>query len=406
VPEFQPFTGIRYNNNRVFLDDVIAPPYDVVNSDDRKNLCQKSPYNSIKIELPNRDLPSGADPYQQAAREFASWQLDNILLRDQIPSFYIYRMTFDSPTEVGQKNHTSGVIGALKLDKTGTMVLPHEQTMPKPKGDRLDLLRASKTNVSPIWALSLTKGLSAICRSITDSSSPTASAKDEDDNQHELWVVSDEAKINEIKNLVGATPLIIADGHHRYETALHYQAEHTVASNDTSLHAYDYLMTFVVELTKEELVVRAIHRLISGLENNFDFVDALSSDFELSDGPDSPIELERNLHSYNSMGLITKTKNYFLKPTKLLLEKDETELDSSRLDIALAQLPTHHLTYQHGANQIYNAVMTGEAQAGILLRPATVEQIAATAHLSKRMPPKTTYFHPKPRTGMVFRPLE
>ncbi len=406
MPEFQPFTGIRYNKDRVVLDDVIAPPYDVVNSDDRRNLCNKSPYNSIKIELPNKNLPPGVDPYQQAAQEFASWQLDNILLRDQIPSFYIYRMTFDNPAVTGQRNHTSRVIGALALDKTKTAVLPHEQTMPKPKGDRLELLRASKANVSPIWALSLAKGLSVICKSITDSSSPIDSAKDEDDNQHDLWIVNDEKTINAIRNLVESTPLIIADGHHRYETALHYQAEHAVTSDDLSLQPYDYLMTFVVELTKEELVVQAIHRLISGLESNFDFEDALSSNFEFSSGPDSPIELERNLHLHNSMGLITKTKNYFIKPTQALLEKDEPKLDSSRLDIALGQLPTHHLTYQHGAHNIYDAVMSGEAQAGILLRPATAEQIAETAHLSRRMPPKTTYFYPKPRTGMVFRLLE
>lgn len=408
MPEFQPFKGLRYDSNRVSLSEVIAPPYDVVSSEDRQELCRKSAYNSIKIELPNRGLPDNVDPYKQAAEEFASWKAEGILVLDKAPSFYIYKMTFDDPVNDRQKSSTTGVIGALALDRTGQTVLPHEQTMPKPKGDRLDLLRASKTNVSPIWALSLTQGLAGICESIAANNPPSGYAGDEDGNLHELWVVDDEEAVDKIKNLVASTPLIIADGHHRYETALHYQAERreSESADQNSQHPYDYLMTFVVELTKEELVIRPIHRLVSGLPEDFDFEHYFSANFQLSPGPSSPIELERNLSERGALGLITKTGNYFLEPTTELIERDSANLDSSKLDVALSHFPAHQLTYQHGATHIYNAVMNDIAQAGILLRPATVEQIAETAHSAKRMPPKTTFFHPKPRTGMVFRSLE
>jgi uncharacterized protein (DUF1015 family) len=405
VTEFKPFKGILYNSDKVSLADVIAPPYDVVNADDRQHLCQKSPYNCIRIELPDKSLLPGIDPYLQAAKEFDSWQAEDILVRDNLPSFYIYRMTFKSHDENGTLS-TTGVIGALGLDKSAKDVLPHEQTMPKPKGDRLDLLRAAKANTSPIWVLSLAEGLAKLCQLVTENDVPIESATDENETLHELWTVSDSAQIKEIENLITSTPLIIADGHHRYETALHYQAERTDSDSTADREAYDYLMAFAVELTEDELVVNAIHRLLTELPTDFDILAALESNFDLTPGPESAIDLEKQLVSKESLGLITKSGNYFLKPHMTLLQKDQTGLDSARLDIALEQFPTHNLTYQHGAMNIYKSVRDDNAQFGILLRPATVSQIADTAHSAKRMPPKTTFFHPKPRTGMVFRSLE
>ncbi len=405
MAEFHPFKGIRYNSNKVNLTDVIAPPYDVVNAEDRKRLCEKSPYNAIRIELPDKTLPPEIDPYTQAAEEFFFWRKNEIIVRDDLPSFYIYRMTFAADSQVA-KSSTTGIIGALGLDANAKDVLPHEQTMPKPKGDRLDLLRTAETNTSPIWTLSLAEGLAKFCRTITDNDSPVSSAKDEDGILHELWVVNDKARVDTIRDLVSSTPLIIADGHHRYETALHYQAERRQATQTTGSHPYDCLMAFVVELTDEELVVNAIHRLVAGLPADFNAISAFSADFDLTPAPESPTNLERQLVSQDSLGLITKAGNYFLKPHADLLQKDSTGLDSARLDLALERFPAHHLTYQHGAMNIDREIENGNAQLGILLRPATVSQIADTAHSFKRMPPKTTFFHPKPRTGLVFRSLE
>jgi hypothetical protein len=162
-------------------------------------------------------------------------------------------------------------------------------------------------------------------------------------------------------------------------------------------------MALVVELTPDELFVQAIHRLVSGLPDGFDLVTFLRPFFEVIPGPDDPGELGRNLVAMEALGLITRSGNFYLRPLPVVYERAAADLDSSRLDVALAELPTHELVYQHGTLLAAGAVASEYADAAILLRPATVAQIADTAHSGKRMPPKTTFFYPKPRTGMVYR---
>jgi uncharacterized protein (DUF1015 family) len=274
--------------------------------------------------------------------------------------------------------------------------------MPKPKGDRLDLLRATSRNTSPIWGLSLAAGLSKVCADAVEGISPIR-VSDEGGIIHELFVVSDADVIDAIEHLVASTPVVIADGHHRYETAMFYRAEQHSAHNDQA-GDYDAVMALIVELTPDELFVQAIHRLVSGLSGDFDVRSAFEAFFEISPGPSDPAELGKNLVANGALGMITSDANYYLVPRPAVLE--QAELDSSRLDVALRALPPHELVYQHGTTHVAEAVRSGAAQFGVLLRPATVAQIADTAHSGKRMPPKTTFFYPKPRTGMVFRHID
>jgi hypothetical protein len=162
-------------------------------------------------------------------------------------------------------------------------------------------------------------------------------------------------------------------------------------------------MALIVELTPDELFVQAIHRLVSGLPADFDLVGAFRDFFEVIPGPDDPAELGRNLVEMEALGLVSGSGNFYLRPLPIVYERAAADLDSSRLDVALAAMPAHELVYQHGTLIAAGAVKSGAAQAAILLRPATVAQIADTAHSGKRMPPKTTFFYPKPRTGMVYR---
>jgi uncharacterized protein (DUF1015 family) len=395
VPRFEPFAGLRYAPDRVRLDDVVAPPYDVISPDEQAALERRSPYNVVRIELPRPD--DGAGRYRAAARHLAEWRESGILVRDAAPAFYGYAMFFAD--EAGRPRQTVGVIGALALDPPGPAggILPHEQTMPKPKGDRLELLRACRANTSPIWGLSLTPGLSERCR---PGQEPVASCTDLDGVVHRSWPITDAATVEAVSSAVAWSPVVIADGHHRFETALAYRAERRA---EVGAGPHDLVMALVVELAEDQLTVRPIHRLIAGLPEGFDLAAALDPWFEASpaDPPDATIG--DRLEAAGGMGLVTPQGTWVLRPRPELEAAIDTDLDSSRAEAALASLPAPEVTYQHGWDLAAAAVAKGEAQAALLLRPATVSQIAATGHGGARMPPKTTFFWPKPRTGIVLR---
>ena len=181
---FEPFAGLRYDTALVSMDDVIAPPYDVVSPLERSLLASRSPYNSIRVELPDESDGPGGDRYALAAAELESWEATGALRRDDTPTLYVYRMTYEE--QPGVARSTTGVIGALGIDALGNAVLPHERTMPKPKGDRLELLRACRANLSPIWGLSLAAGLADACAEVASRKAPVATARDGEGTTHEL----------------------------------------------------------------------------------------------------------------------------------------------------------------------------------------------------------------------------
>jgi uncharacterized protein (DUF1015 family) len=367
VPRFEPFAAVRYASPDGDLSALVAPPYDVISPDDRARLVDKDEHNAVRIELPAEE--GGRDRYEVAASLWRQWQDEGVLFTDDAPAFYAYRMTFDG-------RQTLGVLGALELSRPGEAgILPHERTTSKDKADRLNLLRACKANLSPIWGLSLAEGLSGL---LAVSAPPDAQAVDEDGVRHELWRLTEGA--DAVAAAVAAEPLVIADGHHRYETALAYRDE------DPSAGARSVLC-YVVELTDEQLAVGPIHRLLTGQAD-------LSPWFEVEpvDEPDPA-----------SMMLLRPAGMFRLTAKPSTVGAAEADLDSSRLDVALAALPGVEVRYQHGADLVAEAVAKGEADAAVLLRPATVAQIAETGHGGERMPPKTTFFFPKPRTGMAFR---
>jgi len=399
VPRFEPFTGVRYDPS-IGLDEVIALPYDVVSPDDHARLESRSPYNSIRVELPRDEV--GLDRYHVAARFLTEWQATGVLVTDDEPSFYVYRMGFHD--EEGRPRQTSGVIGALGLavpGAPGSDVLPHERTTPKAKSDRLELLRATATNLSPIWGLSLAEGLSALCEL---PGPPDGRATDEDGVHHRIWRITQPGVVGAIADAVATAPVVIADGHHRFETALAYREEQRAATGDAP-GGHDLVMTYLVELTEEQLSVRPIHRLLAGLPDGVDLVAALEPFFEVF-ADDAPLDgITTRMTDAGALALVTPDGRWLLRPRPETEARAEQALDSSRLDVALSSLPAHDLTFQHGWDLASAAVEKGEAQAAVLLRPATVEQIAAAGHAGTRMPPKTTFFHPKPRTGLVFRPV-
>jgi len=396
VARFEPFAGIRYDLARSDLAQVIAPPYDVIDATQRAALAARHPHNAVLVDLP--DPADGDARYDQARERFEAWLTDGTLLVDERPGFTLYRMT--ARGDDGVERRTTGVIGALELSPPGTDILPHEHTTKKAKSDRLDLLRSCRANLSAIWGLSLAKGLTDL---LPVHEAPLADVVDEDGVRHTVWRVDDPDTCAGISAAVAEHPVVIADGHHRYETSLAYKAEREAADG----HAGEAgaTLAFVVELVEDELTVHAIHRLISGLPVGTEVAALLAPWFEEAGPPPEGVPVTTAMREEGCLTLVLPDREVLLKP-RPDSAADARDLDSSRLDVGLAALPPHQLSFQHGVENVRAAVASGAAEAGVLLRPATIAQIEATAHGGERMPPKTTFFHPKPKTGLVFRSLD
>ena len=395
MPRILPFAGIRYDAGGAGLEAVIAPPYDVVSPEERRRLVERSEHNAARLEMPADE--AGRDRYQVAAELWQEWRRHGVLVPDPEPSLYLYRMGFHD--EHGRPRQTTGVIGALELSALGEEVLPHERTTAKDKTDRLNLLRACRVNLSPIWVLSPAQGLSSL---LEPSGPPIARATDDEGVHHRLWRVSQAGLLDAVSEAMASAPVVIADGHHRYETALAYRAERRRANGGAG-GAYDAVMTYAVELADEQLTVRPVHRLLSGLGPGSDVVAALSAHFDVVADVTPDAGLPRRMEEEGALGLVTADGAWLLRPRPETVAAAAHGVDASVLDVALASLPPHRLGHQHGVAEALAAVRAGEAEAAVLVRPATVAQIAEVAAGGERMPAKTTFFAPKLRTGLVFR---
>lgn len=400
MPPFSPFPGIRYAD-RFDPADVTAPPYDVIDADDRAALVGRSEHNAVRIDLPTE--ADGPDRYATAAATFDAWRADGTLVTDEVPTYTVYRMTYTD--DHGRPARTLGVIGALELSRPDEgRILPHEHTTPKAKTDRLDLIRATCANLSPIWVLSPVAGLT---RLIEPSSPPDHEWSDDDEVGHAVWTLGDPATVAAVADAVGSAPVVVADGHHRYETSLAHRDERQAASGSDARLDSDAVMALVVELTPDELTVRPIHRLIAGLDAD-DLAAVLAPFFDAIGPPNHEVEVAdgsvlRRMDDAGAVALVGKDGSTTLLAPRPGAFDGVEDLDSARVAHALAEVAGVEVRFQHGVDLVVRAVTDGAADAGLLLRPATVDQIAENARSDGRMPAKTTFFHPKPRTGVVFR---
>ena len=250
MPRFEAFRALRYSPS-FQLNDVSAPPYDVLSEPDRRVLCGRHPNNIAHI-----DMPVGGGAYQVAAKTLQNWIAAGVLVYDDVPSLTLYRMSFvDS---LGKSRSTVGVIGALEVvDEGAGGVLPHERTTTKAKTDRLELTRATDTNMSPVWGLSLANGLSA---KLLATGEPRGSFIDTDGVTHSVERVTDPVRIAEISASVSAHQVVIADGHHRYAVSRTFRDEVRQRTHRSDTDA-ELTLTYVNELVDDQLSVAAIHRL-------------------------------------------------------------------------------------------------------------------------------------------------
>ncbi|MET0421336.1 MAG: DUF1015 domain-containing protein [Acidimicrobiia bacterium] len=414
MPDFVPFRALRFSHGASLRDvgdapadlsAVCSPPYDVIDDGDRAALLAEDPHNVVRLILP--------DSYDGAAEQLHAWMADGTLAIDDAPSFSVYRMTYTG--DDGRPASTTGVIGNLGLDAGG--VLPHERTLPKAKTDRLELLRTTRANLEPIWGISLAAGLTTLLES---NDAPDAVATDDDGARHELFRVDDPERIAKIRAAVEGAGVVLADGHHRYETSSNYRDEIARGGTAAAQVGTDQILIYIVELADEQLCVRAIHRLVHGVAD-VDLRRALTTHFEVRDsGPNTPegvIALEAAMHSEadgrGGLGLVDGQGLALLVPRESLdaaMQEEPAPLrdvDSARFDAGIRRVvPEATLTYRNDARTVAAMVANGAADAAVLLRPVSVPTIRAAAADGIRMPEKTTFFAPKPRTGMVMRLLD
>ncbi len=396
MPRFEPFAAVRYAPG-LPLADVTAPPYDVLSADDVERWRGRHPANIVRIDVP-RDQ-DGTHRYADAAAQLAAWRADGTLLADRRPSFTLYRMRFVD--ESGRHRATVGVLGALEVvDEGADGVLPHERTTPKAKTDRLDLTRATSANLSPVWGLSLTPGLTDL---LDAPGEPLGSFVDEDGVEHSVERVDEPERVDAIRRAVGAAAVLIADGHHRYAISRTFRDEVRRAGNAAT--DAETTLAYVAELVDEQLSIDAIHRVYRG-PSGAGLLEHLRPWFTCTEA--GPID------SSFARQVVERGALCFVRPdrTGVWLTPDATrfagvrQLDGALLEAALDGVEGLDVGYQHGVAQTVELVASGAADAAVLIRPTGIDEIRRTATERLLMPPKSTFFTPKLRTGLVIRPLD
>ena len=393
MPRFEPFRALRYAPELV--SQVTAPPYDVLSSSERDALAGKHPDNIVHIDLPLES--DGPKRYTMAAERLAAWRSKGVLALDQTPSLTVYRMKFlDSR---GRSRSTAGVIGALEVvDENAGGVLPHERTTPKAKTDRLDLTRATECNLSPVWGLSLGSGLTD---ALAEPGEPMGSV-DVDGVLHTFERISEPSRIADISAAISIHDVVIADGHHRYAISRTYRDE-LRSTGSPIAPAAELTMTYVAELVEDQLSVAAIHRLYDVPDVEV-FVSALQDHFSVLDCPPLTPEITDWMESNGCLVLLRPDHD----PVALRPREESfggiRNLDGSRLEHALRAC-NHEVRYQHGVTEVDEFIRSRSADAAVLIRPVTVDEIRRTAREHELMPPKSTFFTPKILTGVALRPL-
>ena len=394
MPRFEPFAAWRYAPG-TDLDAVIAPPYDVLSDHQAAALRRRDPHNITLIDVPAGDSPSR---YLDAAATLREWMATGVLVQDETPAFTIYRLRFTDAA--GAHRDIAGVLGALEVVGEGAGgVLPHERVTPKASTDRLDLTRATACNLSPVWGLSLAEGLTDALRAPGE----LVGSLVVDGVEHRVERVTDPARLAAITAVIGRDDVLIADGHHRYGVARQYRDETRAATGRDDSPA-ELTLTFVNELVADQLSIEAIHRLYDHI--SWDELTArLAWHFDLVPlGDDVTTSTLGQMVELGRLVLLSPDgEAQWLIPKPGVFDGVRA-LDGAWLEAALEGSPAR-VSYQHGLREMRAAVASGDYTAGILIRPTSLAEILRTAREGLLMPPKSTFFTPKLRTGLVVRQM-
>jgi uncharacterized protein (DUF1015 family) len=417
MADVQPLRALRYDPSVAgALSNVVAPPYDVIDSDQRAGLLARSPFNVVAIDLPQGE----PNPYAVAEQLFESWQLQGAIVRDEEPALWAHTQDYTGPD--GQSRTRRGFFCRVRIEEYGAgRVRPHERTHPGPKEDRLRLTRATRANISPIFSLfSDPAGAAWGALAPATEQEPWGEVSDADGTVHRLWRIADPGTIAAVQAATSDAELLIADGHHRYETMQAYAEE--VGGEGP----HRYILMCLVALEDPGLTVFPTHRLVRGLdeERREALQQALARDFDIRDVSAEQIAPEPGAGPLQ-LGFIDGRDGH---PRRLTL-KDQAiadaalaghseayrHLDTGVLEtlllknaLSLSDEDIAHfngLFYARDTAEALAMVRSGEYDAAFLMRPTPVQQVREVAAAGENMPPKSTYFFPKLLTGLLFNPL-
>ncbi len=426
-----PFPGWRYNPGVVDLAKVMAPPYDIIDTDEQTALYAKDDRNVVRLIF-GRTFSEDNEKdnrYTRAAAHLDAWRADGLFVQDK-PAIYLYEQTFSTG---GRDYARRGFFSRVRLSEWGKEgVYPHEKTLSGPKQDRLDLMRSTRGNLEPIFGLladpegDVSDALASLV-----SYEPFLDITDDDGVHNKMWVVDDEKLLHRLLSLMPSPEIFIADGHHRYETALAYQAEvrekMQKAGQVPPLRGdldCDYIMMFIVPDSDPGLVIWPTHRMVYGLKD-FDpakFLAACEKNFIVA--PTTPEKLEKELetNALPCFGFAYGDKLF------VLLLKDRAPMDARHpdadpawkvLDVSVLHslimddllgidedklLRKENITYTKSADEALDTAKSGKngIQCSFILRGTPMKQVRDIAEAGAVMPQKSTYFYPKPLSGMVF----
>lgn len=429
MAEVQPFQAWRYDVGQVGdLTDVVAPPYDVIDEKFQEDLYKKHPCNCVRLIL-NRDEPDDSgveDRYARARKFLKQWQQEGVLIQEHDNALYVYHQEFEWE---GTTYCRKGFLGRLRLEELGEgKVFPHEQTMPGPKKDRLALLNACQTNLSPIFGLypdeenAVMAPLDQAILTLT----PLV-ATDHLGVVHKMWPVTDEAVISQVQATIAEKPIFIADGHHRYETACNYRREREAAGELTDSSAANYVLMTFVGMEDPGLAILPTHRLISGLPelSSDDVRSALGNHFSIEevDSAEAAWEALEMDGAQELFGIGTPADGKWLlaraTDTSPMNDLAPDQSDDWRgLGVSLLhRMIVDHLIvganegaepkfkFVHLMDEVTEAMAAKSCQLAVLVNPAGMDHVQSISAELERMPPKSTFFYPKLLSGLVFNPL-
>lgn len=434
ISKVLPFKATMYDPTRIDgMGNVVSPPYDVINQAMQNELYARSPYNFCRVDFAKEPPPLR---YEIAGKTFADWLAQGILINDSSPGYYFHHHSFTLPD--GKSVTRKGFFAVRRIEAFGEGggVKPHEKTLYAPKQDRLLLTRATKTQLSPVFSLysDPQNRLNARVDPLTKAT-PLMDFSSPEGERHRVWKIKDEGVAKLIDGLISDAPVFIADGHHRYETALNYRDEVLERSPDLpETAAVRHVLMYFCGMEDEGLVILPIHRALHGLTGFSldDFIAKLSALFTVKQTPSTDREeLTQELallgRDHHAFGLITKdrSKSYlvFLERAKWLETTEARQIpgELAPLDVTVlhrailqgmlgiseeAQARQDNIAYYKTSADTMRAVWEGECDLGVLLNPTRIGEMRDVALAGHKMPQKSTFFYPKIVSGLLLHDVD
>ena len=429
MADLRPFSALRYNQQRVKASEVVTQPYDKITPAMQERYYAASPYNLVRIILGRRETGDNTveNVYTRAAAFGQTWRNDGILLQDTAPSVYSYSQTFRTPS--GQNFERRGFIALGRVeDYSAKVVFRHEQTLAKPKADRLDLLRATRTHYEQLFLLYEDAG--QVDALLSTSQPPVIDVADEYGVTHRVWQISDPPVISAVQREMHDKKLVIADGHHRYETALNFRNECRAAAGTNPDAPHEFVMMTFVNMNDPGLLVLPTHRVVHSLDSfSADAFRQSASEFfaiEDVDGVDAVRAadlLRERGHSSTALLAVTAKQAFLLHAQKPAGAKFLAGLSVRQQALDVVQLHKvllegvlglseesmrnqQNLSYLRDATETIEEVRSGEANLAFLMNPCPVEKVRDIAFAGEVMPQKSTDFYPKLLSGLTAYALD